>query len=98
MSHQCGIPCCTLVAGCNGPETGTTQLLILIGLYFDSLSNSLLVANNGSHNIVRWALGANSWTLVDGSINNSNGPSSILFQIHQTVNSIPWVTFTSLIG
>ncbi|CAF4595912.1 unnamed protein product [Rotaria sp. Silwood1] len=66
----------TLVAGVNGNRINNTQLSIPQAVHFDSLSNSLLIANTGAHNIVRWVLGASHWTLVAGSIDGSNGTSS----------------------
>ncbi|CAF3800505.1 unnamed protein product [Rotaria sp. Silwood1] len=66
----------TLVAGGNGNGINNTQLSIPQAVHFDSLSNSLLIANTGAHNIVRWVLGASHWTLVAGSIDGSNGTSS----------------------
>ncbi|CAF1373129.1 unnamed protein product, partial [Rotaria sordida] len=66
----------TLVAGGNGNGINNTQLSTPQAVYFDSLSNSLLIANTGAHNIVRWVLGASNWTLVAGSIDGSNGTSS----------------------
>ncbi|CAF3479516.1 unnamed protein product [Rotaria sp. Silwood1] len=66
----------TLVAGGNGNGTNQTQLLLPNAIYFDSLSNSLLIVNTGAHNIVRWVLGASNWTLAAGNINGTAGTSS----------------------
>jgi len=49
-------------------------------VYFDSLTNSLLIDNMQSHNIVRWKLGENHWTIVAGSINGSYGSTSNLLR------------------
>ncbi|CAF0845901.1 unnamed protein product [Adineta steineri] len=68
----------TVVAGGNGPGTGITQLYNPIGLTFDSSSNSFLIANHVSNNIVRWVLGASSWTLVIGSPTGLSGSTSAL--------------------
>ncbi|CAF1223829.1 unnamed protein product [Adineta ricciae] len=67
-----------LVAGGNGPGTGSTQLNNPRGLYFDSPTNSLFIANNYAHNIVRWVLGDSSWTLVAGSSAGVYGTTSML--------------------
>jgi hypothetical protein len=68
----------TVVAGNNGAGISNTQLNYPYGLTFDSPSKSFLIANYGSHNIVRWVLGASSWTLVAGSISGLNGSTSTL--------------------
>jgi sugar lactone lactonase YvrE len=67
-----------IFAGYQGPGTNGTQLYFPIGLYLDSSSNSLIIANNLAHNIVRWELNASNWTLVVGSINGSYGSTSTL--------------------
>lgn len=69
----------TLVAGGNGNGINQTQLSLPHAVYFDSLSNSLLIANAGAHNIVRWVLGSNNWTLVAGSNDGSNGTTLTRF-------------------
>ena len=66
----------TLVAGGNGPGTSNTQLFSPRGLYYCSLTNSLLIANTNVHNVVRWVLGASSWTLVAGSSSGLSGNTS----------------------
>jgi len=66
----------TVVAGGNGAGTSTTQLNNPRGLYFDSSTNSLLIANPGANNVVRWVIGASSWTLVAGNLNGSAGSGS----------------------
>ena len=66
----------TVVAGDNGGGHGITQLNAPKGIYFDSLSNGLYIANTNSHNVVRWLLNASSWTLVAGNINGLSGSTS----------------------
>jgi len=73
MSYQPGRPCCSLVAGGNGNGLATNYLSSPFAVYFDSLSNSLLIANQGANNIVRWTLGATNWNLVAGSTDGTNG-------------------------
>ena len=53
MNESSGV----VVAGGNGPGIGKRQLHSPIALHFDGSSNSLLIVNNGVHNIVRWVLG-----------------------------------------
>src|ERR1700722_14804912 len=78
MSYLSGASNGTVVAGGNGAGTGNTQLYLPIGLYLDLSSNSLIIANYGAHNIVRWVLGATSWTLVAGSSSGTPGFTSTL--------------------
>ncbi|CAF1582370.1 unnamed protein product [Rotaria magnacalcarata] len=68
----------TVVAGGNGPGTNRTQLNRPWGIYLDVTSNSLYIANYASNNIVRWVIGATSWTLVAGDINGMSGNSSTM--------------------
>ena len=60
----------TLIAGGNAGGINANQLNRPLALYIDSLSNSLIIANFGAHNIVRWIIGASNWTLIVG---NSSG-------------------------
>ncbi|CAF0867996.1 unnamed protein product [Adineta steineri] len=68
----------SVAAGGNGAGTGNTQLYYPYGFAFDSSSNSLLIANYQTHNIVRWVLGASNWTLVIGSPTGLSGSTSTL--------------------
>jgi len=70
----------TVILGNNGAGLSNTQLLQPFGLYYDSYSKSLLVANNNANNVVRVAIGATNWTLVVGSINGTSGTSSTRFR------------------
>ncbi|CAF3914941.1 unnamed protein product [Rotaria sp. Silwood2] len=67
-----------VVAGGKGPGVGITQLQSPTGIYFDSKSNSLVIANTGANNIVRWVIGAASWTLLAGDVTGIGGSSSTL--------------------
>ncbi|CAF0905321.1 unnamed protein product [Rotaria sordida] len=78
MQYQWGQLSGTVVAGGNGPGTNRTQLYRPVTVHFDSSSNSLIIVNYDAHNVVRWILGASSWTLVAGSINGTSGNSSTL--------------------
>ena len=80
----------TLVAGGNGNGTGNTQLSSPRGLYYDSSTNSLVIANAAANNVVRWVIGASSWTLMAGNFNGTPGSDSLTFEG-------PWdVTFDPL--
>lgn len=67
----------TLVLGGQGAGVNRTQLYTPVGLYYDSVSDSLLIANRGAHNIVRWSPGKTQWTLVAGDPNGFSGLSDI---------------------
>ncbi|CAF0735427.1 unnamed protein product [Adineta steineri] len=90
MSYLSGAPSGTVVAGGNGLGTGSTQLNYPVGLYFDSSSNSLIIANAGSNNIVRWVIGATNWVLVAGSSTGTSGSSSELlnYPVGVTLDSL----------
>ena len=68
-----------LVAGGNGTGNNTNQLNWPMGIYYESSSNSLIIANTRANNIVRWRIGDSNWTLVAGNLNASKGnsPSSL---------------------
>jgi len=68
-----------LVAGGNGRGNNINQLNYPMGIYFESSSNSLIIANTFSNNIVRWRIGDSNWTLVTGNLNatRGNSPSSL---------------------
>ena len=67
------------VAGGNGRGSNTNQLNYPMGIYFESSSNSLIIANTLANNIVRWRIGDSNWTLIAGNLNASSGnsPSSL---------------------
>ena len=69
----------TLIAGGNGAGMGRTQLNNPRGLYFESSTNSLLIANFGANNIVRWVIGDSNWTLVAGDITGVGGSGPTRF-------------------
>lgn len=78
MQYLSGASSGTVIAGGNGAGTGTTQLNNPRGVYFESSTNSVLIANNRAHNIVRWVIGASTWTLVVGSSSGLSGTTSTL--------------------
>jgi hypothetical protein len=90
MQYLVGASSGTVVAGGNGQGVNSSQLNSPIGLYFDSSSNSLVIANAGGNNIVRWVLGASSWTLVAGSPNGTIGATSTMFYYPVGVTFDSW--------
>ncbi|CAF3965807.1 unnamed protein product, partial [Rotaria sordida] len=78
MSFLAGASSGTVAAGDNGQGINNTQLNYPVGVYFDSSSNSLIIANTGANNIVRWMIGASSWTVVAGSIFGLSGNTTTL--------------------
>jgi DNA-binding beta-propeller fold protein YncE len=76
MSYLSGLSSGNIVAGGNGYGMNQTQLYYPVGLYLDSLSNSLIIANHYTNSILRWVLGDNSWTLLAGDINGLTGNTS----------------------
>lgn len=66
----------TILVGGQGAGTNWTQLNTPMGLYFDSPSNSLIIANCYANNIVRSRLNTNVWELVVGNITGSYGYTS----------------------
>lgn len=78
MAFIVGASTGTVVAGGNGPGTGSTQLYAPFGIYLDLSTNSLIIANRAANNIVRWVIGASSWTLIAGDSAGSSGTSATL--------------------
>ena len=70
----------TVAGGGNGPGISNTQLYYPMGIHFDSISNSLLIANIVANNIVRWTLGTLNWQIVAGNQNGTSGNTSIGLQ------------------
>ena len=73
MSYTLGNNSGTLVFGFNGGGNSNTQLHVPRGLYFDILTNSLVIANFGAQKIVRYVLGSSFWTLIAGDISGVAG-------------------------
>lgn len=65
----------TVIAGNHGFGRNATQLYRPYGLFFDSPTNSFIIANANAGNILSWTHGANHWLLLAGS---TNGTSSYL--------------------
>ena len=68
----------TVVAGGNGGGTGSTQLSEPDAFAFDSSTNSFFIASHINHHVVRWVLGATSWTLIAGVTGSSGSTSTML--------------------
>ncbi|CAF1406087.1 unnamed protein product [Adineta ricciae] len=81
MGYKPGNSTGFIVAGGNGSGSGFTQLDHPMAMHFDSVTNSLIIAIFNRHNIVRWPLGANNWTLVAGDINGLSGSTSTSLQL-----------------
>lgn len=78
MRYTVGSSVGVAVLGGNRNATGNQQLSNPRYLFFDSTTNTLLIANTGANNIVRWTPDTTNWTLVAGSLTGSNGNSTIL--------------------
>ena len=76
MSYAPGTLNGTLLLGGNGSGFNNTQLRFPVGLHYDSLTNSLIIANILAHNIVRYTFGNNYWTLVAGNSSGYSGSNS----------------------
>ncbi|CAF1096553.1 unnamed protein product [Adineta steineri] len=68
----------TVVAGGNGAGTSSNQLWDPFGFTLDSSTNSFIIANYNAHTVVRWVIGATSWTLLAGSAGVSGSSSTLL--------------------
>lgn len=75
MSWVPGASTGTLFGG-NGGGNTIIQVNTPSGIYFDSLSNSLLITNYDGNTAIRWVIGIGSWTIVGGNITGSSGNSS----------------------
>ncbi|CAF2736228.1 unnamed protein product [Rotaria sp. Silwood2] len=68
----------TVVAGGNGAGNANNQLNDPRGIFFDSTSNSLIITNSGSNNIVRWVIGATTRAVLAGSAAGAAGATAAL--------------------
>jgi hypothetical protein len=78
MCYLLGASSGTVAAGGNGAGTGTTQLNYPYGFTIDTNTNSFIIANYASNTVVRWVMGASSWTLLAGSAAGTGGSTSTL--------------------
>jgi len=93
MHFKLGTPSGTMVAGTGVNAKNYTHLMSPVGVHFESLSNNLIITNNFGHNIVRWPLGATSWTLVAGDINGNSGTDSKRFNLPTVTTLDPMGNF-----
>ena len=77
-------PSGTTVVGGNGLGNINTRLNWPMGLVYDQVSRSLIIANHLGNSVVRWYLGQTNWTLLAGipgtagaSSTNLNGPVGV---------------------
>ena len=59
----------TVAIGGQAAGVNRTQLSSPVGIYLDYVSNSLLIANYGVNNVVRWIRSEHEWILMAGDIN-----------------------------
>lgn len=78
MQYLSGASSGTVIAGGNGPGRANNQLSNPCGFTYDPATDSLIIVNRDAHNIVRWVLGATSWTLLAGSASGNSGATSTL--------------------
>lgn len=78
MRYPSGSLTGTLIAGGNGFGIAPNQLAAPSGIYFNSSSNSCIIATYLGHSIVQWKVGDTNWTLIAGSANGTTGSSSTL--------------------
>ena len=65
-----------VVVGGQSSGVNRTQLKTPVGIYLDYISNSLLIANYGANNVVRWIRSEREWILIAGNINGTGGNTS----------------------
>ena len=70
----------TVAFGGQGGGLNRTQLAALVGIYLDYVSNSLIIANHGIHNVIRWIRTEREWILMAGDINGFAGGTSTTFR------------------
>ena len=68
----------TLAAGNGTSGDGPSQLNVPTGFYFDPVSNTLHIASQGGHCIVRWLSGASSGSTVAGTCGVSGNNATLL--------------------
>ena len=68
----------TMAAGDGTPGNAPSQLNVPTGLYLDSISNILYIANQGGHCIVKWLPGASAGSTVAGTCGVSGDTPTLL--------------------
>lgn len=79
----------SLAAGNGTFGTTFTELWKPAGLYLDTSSHSLVIANHNAHNIVRWKLGAHNWTLLAGNTIAVSGSNATMLYYPKYVTFDP---------
>ena len=79
----------SLAAGNGTFGLAFTELWKPAGLYLDTLSNSLVIANHNAHNIVRWKLGDHNWTLLAGNTIGLSGNNATMLYYPKYVTFDP---------
>ena len=64
------------LGGSNGPGPNRTQLSSPQGVHFDYVSNSLIASMEDGNIVIRYVIGADSYTHVAGNTNGSAGATS----------------------
>ena len=76
LYYQDGVLNGTVVAGGNGGGVKNNQLNYPMGMHFDIESNSLLITNSITNNVVKWRLGSSNWALLTGDANGTISSAS----------------------
>ena len=100
MRYTSGASVGTMVAGNGTAGRDITQLSSPSDVYLDSPSNSLVIVNFGSHNVVRWPLGASGWTLIAGNANGlpNSTSTSLAFPVGVTLDPMGNVYVADMIN
>lgn len=76
----------TIVAGNNGMGSGLNQFNAQWGIFVDTVSNLIYIADRINHRMVRWTSGGSSGTIIAGSTGTTgntatllNNPGAVLF-------------------
>jgi sugar lactone lactonase YvrE len=78
MRYRNGSTMGTVVVRRNILRINSTFLSNPIGVHFNSMTGSIIFANSGSHNVLRWMLAANNWNILAGSHDGSSDNSPTL--------------------
>lgn len=71
-------PSGSVLAGANTSGNMITHLNSPMGLAYDDYTTSFIISNYAGQSIVRWALGAKYWTLINGIPGSAGATSSLL--------------------
>ncbi|CAF4583959.1 unnamed protein product, partial [Rotaria sp. Silwood2] len=82
-----GVTLPRLAAGGNGAGAFPNQLSAPQGIFFDSASNSLIIANSGANDVRRWVLGQNIGTIIGNGVQVGNAVQPLAGPIGVTLDS-----------